>query len=114
VGITPVDLFRSGNATSARLDQIRTAGTSADVDTVIDPSGAVWVISNGKGASTSDAADPEWRGRPWMLARGHAYSALLLVWNDEPDHWVWQPTHDMLLSDYVDALRHSNLHFVRL
>lgn len=114
MGITPVDLFRSGNTTSARLDQIRTTGASADVDTITDRAGDVWVIANGKGASTSDAADPGWRGRPWMLPKGHIYSALLLVWNDDPGHWVWQPTHNMLLSDYVDALKLSNLHFIRL
>jgi hypothetical protein len=114
MGTTPVDLFHSGNATSARLDQIRTAGSSADVDTITDAAGGVWVIANGKGASTSDAADPDWRGRPWKLAKGHSYSALLLVWNDDPGHWVWQPTHDTILTDYVDALGRSNLHFVRL
>jgi hypothetical protein len=114
MGITPIDLFRSGNASSARLDQVRVEGFSADVDTNTDPSGDVWVIANGKGASTSDDAGPDWRGRPWKRAKGHTYSALLRVWNDDPGHWVWQPAHDMLLTDYVDALRLSNLHFVRL
>jgi hypothetical protein len=104
MGITSVDLFRSGNATSARLDKVRTQGPGRDVDTRMGMGGNLWVIANGKGISCSSAVDPTWRGQPWKLLMGHTYSNLLIVWSDEPGHWVWQPVQDMLLFEYVDAL----------
>jgi hypothetical protein len=110
---TPLDLFRSGNATSARLDKVRTEGPNRDVDTQVDHDGRVWVIANGKGMSTSEAPDSDWRGVPWRLPKGHLYTTRLLVWNDMPGHWVWQPAKDMLLSEYVSALSGSNGQFVR-
>jgi hypothetical protein len=114
MGVTPLSLYRSGNATSARLDRVRTEGPSRDVDTRLDAEGNIWVIANGKGMSTSDAADSDWRGIPWRLPQGHHYSDVLLVWNDAPGHWVWQPGEDMLLSDYVQALEESNRQFVKV
>lgn len=114
MGVTARTLFRSGNATSARLDRVRTDGPGRDVDIQTEPDGSVWVIANGKGMSTSDSLDPRWRGVPWRLAQGHIYSDLLLVWNDEPGHWVWQPAREMLFSEYVAALSLSNREFMRV
>jgi hypothetical protein len=114
MGVTPVDLYRNGNASSARLDHVRTGGGNPDVDVQIKPNGDLWVIANGKGVSTSDAPDEEWNGKPWKLAKGHVYSSLLVVWNDDPGHWVWMPDKDMLLSSYIDELRLSNAQFVKV
>jgi hypothetical protein len=88
MGITTLDLFRSGNAGGARLERVRTNGINADVDTYVDPnSGQLWVKADGQGSSTFDAVDPTWRGKPWRLPAGENYpAALLLVWNDEPGH----------------------------
>lgn len=113
MGVTSLTLFRSGNATNARLDKVRTQGPARDVDTRTDTAGTLWVIANGKGMSTIDAADSGWSGIPWKLLQGHSYSNLLLVWNDAPGHWVWQPAQDMPLSEYVDALSLSNGQFVK-
>ena len=114
MGVTSVDLFRSGNSTSARLNRVRTTGPDRDVDTRLDAAGAEWVVKNGKGVSTADSIDPAWTGHLWKLSAGHTYSNLLVVWNDDPGHWVWEPASDMLLSEYVDALTQSDLHFIKV
>jgi hypothetical protein len=113
MGATSIDLFRSGNASSARLDRVRT-GPNGDVDTFVDAMGDVWVRSNGRGMSSADSPEPSWRGAIWKLPQGHIYSELLIVWEDLPGHWVWQPVRDMLLSNYEDALAQSNARFEKL
>jgi ligand-binding sensor domain-containing protein len=112
---TSINLYRSGNATSARLDKVRVNRFgNVDVDVRPDAAGSLWVIANGKGMSSSDRANPAWFGQPWCLRAGHAYSDLLIVWNDHAGHWVWCPVRNMLLKDYVGALAYSNMHFKRL
>jgi hypothetical protein len=110
MGVTPVDLYRNGNASSARLDHVR----PADVDTYIGPGGGIWVKANGKGVSSWDTPDEDWSGKLWRLHRGHSYSNLLLVWNDDPGHWVWMPNQDMPLSAFRNELSLSNRHFVKM
>jgi hypothetical protein len=111
---TPVELFRSGNKSGARLDKVRTQGAGRDVDTRIDGTGDIWVIANGKGVSTWDALDSRWTGTPWRLPAGTTYSDLLLVWNDVSGHWVWEPVGDMRLSEYEDILACASVQFVRV
>jgi len=113
MGTTPIELFRSGNSRSARLDSVRINGVNPDVDVRTDHVGAVWVVANGKGVSTWDTPDLAW-GKTWRLPVGSAYSNTLLVWNDDPGHWVWEPVHDMLLSDYQAALANANVKFLRV
>jgi hypothetical protein len=109
MGATSVDLFRSGNATSARLAHVRIKIADPDVDIDIDASGDVWVLANGKGVSTWDSADPGWSGKPWRLPAGSAYSDQLVVWCDSPGHWVWEPTNMVTIvweeSDLAKAAR---------
>ena len=108
MGVTSVDLYRSGNSTNARLDKIR----PNDIETYADTAGQIWVRANGKGVSTASSVDPTWSGKPWKLQQGHTYSSLLIVWEDIPGHWSWAPAHDMLKSDYEATLAQSNGHFV--
>ena len=115
MGVTAIDLFRSGNATTPRLHRVRTTGPNADVDLYQDPaSGDDWVRANGKGVSTWDSVDPTRAGVPWRLAAGSQYPNSLKVWNDDPGHWVWEPTADMKLSDYVAALEVAGQGFVKV
>jgi hypothetical protein len=115
MGTTSLDLFRSGNTTTARLDRVRINGPNSDVDTYVDTgTGATWVQANGKGISTQDAVDPSWTGTPWRLPAGAAYPSHLLLWNDNPGHWLWAPEHDMPLTTYEDALRVVNALFVKV
>ncbi len=111
MGLTPVDLFRSGNAGGPRLTLVR----PVDVDTyAVAETGMMWVRANGRGMSTWDAVDPTWRGKPWRLAAGSPYPDDLLLWNDMPGHWVWAALQDITLSDYISALEELSALFVRV
>lgn len=114
MGSTPIELFRSGNSSSARLDNVRINAARPDVDTFADAAGQVWVRANGKGISTWDAVDPGWSGRPWCLAAGSPVSDHLRIWQDAPGHWVWEPVANMPLVHYVADLASANAHFVRV
>jgi hypothetical protein len=103
MGVTPVDLYRSGNSTSPNLDRVRTTGPDRDVDSYVHQ-GSTWIEANGKGVSTEVAPNPSWRGRPWRLPAGSRYPDELLVWPDEPGHYSWAPAKDMTLEDYKAAL----------
>jgi hypothetical protein len=116
MGVTSLDLFRSGSSTRANLDNVRTATVTADpdVDTYFDANGTELVQANGKGVSTEDSPKTTWRGPAWRLPRGSWYSDNLVVWNDIPGHWTWAPARDMPLDDYKAALRLANTNFVKV
>lgn len=107
---TALDLFRSGNASGARLDHVR---TGRDVDVWADTAGQIWVSANGKGISVWEAPDPAW-AKVWRLPAGATIPAELMLWTDVPGHWVLQPSRDMLLTTYEDSLRTVNGQFVRV
>ena len=111
MGLTPVDLFRSGNSGGPRLTPVR----PVDVDTyVIVETETTWVRANGRGVSTWDTVDPAWRGKPWRLPAGSPYPDELLLWNDMPGHWVWAALQDITLSRYLGALEELSALFVRM
>lgn len=102
MGLTAVDLYRKGNATSARLDHVRPKDIyHFDVHSV------QWVRAGTGGISTYDAPSPD-QGRWWRLAAGYDYGPLLMVWNDDGNHWSWEPLADMPLSDYRALLDLAN------
>jgi hypothetical protein len=113
MGVTTLNLFRSGNSTHARLHEVRTQydpgnqGRDPDVDSYVDTwSKAIWVSSvTGNGASCWSAPDSTWR-RAWVLPAGTPYPDTLRLWNDDnpPGHWTWAPAYDMPLSDFKAAL----------
>lgn len=112
MGTTSVDLYRSGNAISANLDKVR---QPKDVDIGIDHQGNLLALAiNGKGVSTWDQANPRWRVA-WHLPAGSYYDdQLLLVWEDNPGHWMWAPAADMIFGDYIATLRQVNGLFVKV
>src|SRR5208283_3331444 len=117
MGVTVVDLYRSGSSSSARLEKVRLGNafpTDPEIGTRIDPSGVLWVLKDTGGVSTWEAAKPTWLNRVWRLPSGSAYPAGLKVWNDDPGHWVWEPEQDMTLTDYQDLLGQMNPPFVRV
>ena len=53
--------------------------------------------------------------KAWFrLPAGMDIGPLLLVRNDHDDHWLWEPAHDMKLTDFVDALARVNANFIRV
>jgi hypothetical protein len=108
---TPIDLYRAGNMTSPRLDQVR-IGIDLPVRQL---NGQAWVDPGRGGMSTFAAPSPFVRAKHWWrLPAGSEYDgALLFVWNDHGDHWSWEPAYTMLLSSYVAALAAVNAKFVK-
>lgn len=101
--VTPVDLYRDGNTTNARMDHVR----SKDAQTYFDSNGVEWVKANsGRGISTSDVPRPF--GKQWFLAAGHPVPPGLIVRNDRRNHWQWEPAQDMPMVTYKTAL--ASLH----
>ncbi len=105
MGRTTCDLYRMGNATSARLDHVRPIDVEHTVVAGVD-----WVRAGTGGVSTFSVPAPG-KGRWWKLAAGYDYGTLLLVWNDVGNHWSWEPSIDMPLSDYRSLLDTANRHF---
>jgi hypothetical protein len=99
-GPTPIALFRRGNATGPRLDHIR-----AGIDVAIFVrDGVEWVVGRSGGVSTFSRSPPPGGGRVWTLDAGSDYPDILFLNNDHADHWAWEPTADMPISDYRAAL----------
>lgn len=105
---TPVVLYRLGNASDPKMDNVR----PKDIDT-FDVNGETWVRAGTGGISTSQSPGPI-KGKWWRLEAGYDYGVLLLVWNDHADHWSWEPAKDMRLLDFKDALHSTHPHFVRV
>ncbi|MCB2379462.1 hypothetical protein LGH70_17830 [Hymenobacter sp. BT635] len=105
---TAVDLFRSGNATGPRMDNVR----PQDIPTR-DQGGVPWVDPNTGGISTSSAAAG--LGRPvWKLTSGYNYNGNLVVANDHGNHYLWSPRIAMTLADFKALLALVNPSFVRI
>lgn len=109
MGLTTIELFRAGNATSPRMDHVR----SKDIGMFVDARGVDWVSSGTGGISTFAAPGPS--DSKWCrLDPGYDYGRMLLVWNDHGQHWQWEPIHDMPLSTYRILLVQSHSSFRRI
>lgn len=106
VGCTTVQLYRKGNATSARLDHVR----QQDIEH-FDVGGVPWVRA-GTGGISTNAVPLQDGGRWWQLPAGYDYGNLLVVWNDADAHWSWEPKNDMTLSDFRALLSLANQAFL--
>jgi hypothetical protein len=110
MGKTTVDHYRAGNASSARLDKIR----SGEVE-IFQRNGIEFVSLGSGGVSTFTTIEHELRGKWWKLPLRSSYDDRLLhVWNDFGNHWSWEPCKEMPLSDYLAALTDVNAKFVRI
>jgi len=109
MGTTTVDLFRVGNASGPRLEKVR---PGIDIE-VYRKDGEDWVKGRSGGASTFESKK-DTRKTWWRLPAGTKYDDRLFVWNDQDDHWSWEPASDMRLLDYVSALEAVNVDFTRV
>ncbi len=107
---TPCDLYRAGNATSARFDHVRVK----DV-TIIITNGDHWVYAGSGGISTFER--PLGLAGPWhRLPQGTLYDDAIFYLRKTPysGRWEWEPAQNMLLSAYVSALARLNQEFIRV
>ena len=95
---TPVALYRMGNATSPRMDNVR----AKDIETYEQES-TLWVAANSGRVSTFAIRG---KGKSWWkLDQGVEIANALRVVNDYKDHWLWEPVYAMTLERYRQALR---------
>jgi hypothetical protein len=107
MGITSIDLYRRGNSSSPRMDNVR----PVDVASFIR-NGAEWVGGRSGGISTFASPTPPGRGRIWRLPAGTLYSDELHLENDHGDHWSWGPARDMKMARYRAFLAAVGQNFV--
>jgi hypothetical protein len=115
-GTTTVDLYRGGNATNARMDNVRTgppAHTVSDVQTVTE-GGVVYVLPGNGGLSTnallSNVSAPAWK-----LPKGSVYpDTLVLVDDKSNNHWSWRPATKMTLDSFKSILAIFNSKFTKM
>jgi hypothetical protein len=110
LAVTPLDLYRAGNKSSPRFEHYRYG------DFVIQPiSGRDWVRGPKQGGASTLEVPIGLRGTWYLLPKGTGYDdAILFLWNDYPGHWSWEPAQDMLLVNFLDALKGLNTSFVRM
>lgn len=87
-----------GNATSSRIDNIR----SKDIETS-EEDGDIWVVAGSGGISTFavQGVGKNW----WKLDKGTDIPNELRLVNDYSNHWLWEPSYTMRIEDYKTALR---------
>lgn len=97
---TPINLYRQGNASSPRMDNVR---PNRDI-AVYEVGEEAWVNATlGGGISTFATlkSGKNW----WKLSLGTDIPAQLELVNDRNEHWLWKPRYNMPLEEYKAALR---------
>jgi hypothetical protein len=106
----PVDLFRMGNATGPRLDNVR----SQDVDIVDEtlPNGQTLRMVHPRGGiSTFDGINPRRPGKWWRIPADTVLPDTIRVVRDQRDpvtrltHYSLRPTRYMTLLEFVSGLQ---------
>jgi hypothetical protein len=90
MGVTLIGLYRRGNASGPRMDNVRPIEITSFIR-----NGAEWVRGRSGGISTFASPTPPGRGRIWHLPAGTLYPDELHLENDFADHWSWEPAQDM-------------------
>jgi hypothetical protein len=78
----------------------------------IERNGVLWVAARSGGVSTFSrpGIGKNW----WGLPQGFMYPTTLLVVNDHGNHYSWEPSVEMPLSNYVALLVAVNPHFIKV
>lgn len=101
-GTVPVDLYRGGNSTSPRMDNVR----EQDIVWYLND-GQQWVVGKKGGISTT--SKPPVPGKNWWkIPKGTKYSDEIYLENDHDNHWRWAPAKNMSRSHFKGLMQ--NLH----
>jgi|ERR1043165_9561167 hypothetical protein len=95
---TTTDLYRRGNSAGPRLSHVR---IGKDV-LVFQINGVDWVAAHSGGVSTfiSPGAGANW----WALDAGYSYPDEITIINDHGNHFSWEPSFDLPLSEFIRIL----------
>lgn len=85
---TAIDLYRKGNASSPRMDNVR----AQDVDTY-EKDGQTWVKADSGGISTFATLGPG-KNR-WKLNQDTEIPRELRLVNENANHWLFEPSYNM-------------------
>ena len=116
----PVDLFRLGNASGPRLDNIR----SKDADIVehkFSDGSTKQMVKPSSGISTFDAINPKLKGdKWWCIPAGTRLPDTIHVVMDRRDpitkiaHYLLRPARYMTLLEFAESLRELAQHAERM
>jgi hypothetical protein len=70
MGITTTNLYRMGNASGPKMENVRIKYPDPDIECRTDVSGCVWVLAGTGGLSVWDAPNPGLRGTSWLIPSG--------------------------------------------
>ena len=111
---TPIPLYRQGNATSPRMDNVR---PNKDIAT-FEENGVIFVMTTlADGTSPGGISTFATIGRGknwWKLDPSTDIAAELKLVNDRDHHWLWQPQEIMPLENYKTALRQIGEKFYKI
>jgi hypothetical protein len=110
MGTTPKALYRRGNATIPRMDNVRPIIDIA----VINQGGVDWVLSRSGGVSCYDYTPPPGSGPIWELPAGTTYPDDLYLRDDQNGHWNWEPENDMTLAAFRALLVDVGRNFAKV
>ena len=98
------DLYRGGNASSPKIDNVR------DSDIPVDKDG--FVLPDTGGVSTFDKpkAEKNW----WRFAKDFDAPDGIHIYNDHGNHYLWEPATRMLRTEFVKKLQTSIPQWVKI
>lgn len=105
---TTTNLFRSGNRTSPKMDNVR----PQDIPTLTI--NGVVSVQPGTGGISTFASAHNLSPTVWKLNSGYPYNGNLVVAPDHGNHYLWSPRITMSLTDFKALLLLVNPDFVRL
>jgi len=106
------DLYRLGNAGSAKLDNVR----PVDVNTY-EQNGIQMVRANGRGISLrTEAGLSVFRGGGWLwkIPKGFQMPSGIALYNNQGSHYMICPVRDMSMNGYIALLNEVALRCVRI
>lgn len=109
-GTLTVDLYRGGNASSPRLDNVR----DKDVTKYTGKDGKIWVKGKEGGISTFSVR-PSGMSHIWKARKGTTYSSNLYIYesNKVTKHWSIAPARDMTQDEFERHLRTFHSSFTK-
>ena len=108
---TLVDLYRKGNASSPRMDNVR---INKDLATY-ERNDEIWVretLAGGEAPGGISTFSTQGRGKNWWkLDANTVIPPELELINDRGNHWLWKPRKTMPIEEYKAALRQISRYF---